>query len=710
MAFAGATTRTTLEYPSDLKDYKGMVAYADRVIDDSRGYRYARSRTDLRNIFFYRGIQWITYDDGLKTYRPVGFSKTTPRPVTNIIAPLVNHTCSRLVNFKPPISVSPTGVEADDVVAALVGDKVVNVIEREINVRALRPVAAKWLGLTGDVFLIQNYDTSPESGLTFVHFERCTVCGVVSSPLEIEDNADLCPECEASEFEPAVEPNGAAIGEYVPRGRHATEVKPFFNCYFDLEAGAIEDSEYFAVQESMSLEWVARTYGEEAIKDLATETYRDYNQWYIEAAAFAVSGTSRLAWTGNVGGKTVDKVRVRRVWLKPHMKKAPTGLYFVILGANTVVEAKPWPYHDENGNPFLNVIHIKFDDVSGSCVGRTRVDDLAPRQELRNYLEAIQYVHARRMTNAIWMLPYGMGMSRTTGEGGLYVRYTPLAGAQPPRREPGLNPPPFILMWIQQIDKEADVIWGTYDVSRGEAPGGVPSYAALSLLDERAQQGQSALFENWAFGWLEVYKQHLNIWREYADADRTYAIGGGAWAVEKFNSAKLAGGIDISIDIGQFRPKSLASLRASLDLAMKSGLINVMDPQERFRSLTFLGLPELMEDYKLDWEQANRENDEFKQGGLIPPPMPWENAMVHVRIHRPAMLTDWFRALDPIRQGEFFQHVMMHLQSVAPPAPPGGSQAAVEGPAAGGPGGGPGGPEMGEEEMRSASQDQGMEL
>jgi hypothetical protein len=47
------------------------------------------------------------------------------------------------------------------------------------------------------------------------------------------------------------------------------------------------------------------------------------------------------------------------------------------------VEAREWPYHDERGDVFLNVVHMGFDPVPGRTLYKTRVDDVAVKQEQR---------------------------------------------------------------------------------------------------------------------------------------------------------------------------------------------------------------------------------------------------------------------------------------------------------------------------------------
>ena len=83
-----------------------------------------------------------------------------------------------------------------------------------------------------------------------------------------------------------------------------------------------------------------------------------------------------------------------------------------------------------------------------------------------------------------------------------------------------------------------------------------------------------------------------------------------------------------------------------------------------------------MQDYKLDYEQANRENDtvltsqEAVINGQPPipvgPPFPWDNHMVHITVHRQFLVSEKFRAIHPLIQQEFIAHVNIHFESIIP--------------------------------------------
>lgn len=703
MAYAtGRDAYRQLKYPKNKNDTEGIMRFVDDAREVAPSYRIDMERAAMANILFWLGLHWIKFDSTYRIYRPIKLKRRVPRMVTNKFASIVAGTASRLGSHKPPLSINPGSWDADDMAAAEVGDKVRTLVEKEAQVRDKKPMAALWTLLTGNLFLISNYDLSPRSGKDFIAFDQCLECQQVSSPVDIEEKGGVCPSCgsEASiaetgqpAFQMALQPDGKPIGVDQPRGRHFLELKTLFETYFDYEVPMIEDSPYFVVSELQSTQWVKETYGNEmALKVEADQAERDYGEYYLRSLAYTSSGTSRYISGSAYMGE--PRVRVARLWMQPG-DTYPEGLYAVVLGAREVAENMDLPYHRKDGQPFVPINHIKFDHVPGRVLGKTRADDIRPKQEQRNRIETILELHSRRMANSYWLLPDGVGVSRISGEEGHFLRYSALAGVPPPTRVPGDNPPPYLVQWLPQMDFEMEDLFGSKEILRGEVPEGVSAYSAIALIDERARQQQSSLMENWSLGWMKWTRDNLDIFREYATNERTLSLGYSAWEIEKFSKANFQGGIDIDVEPGENRPTTAIARRAALEQAARTGGFDVTDPMQQYRYLEALGIPELMEDFKMDLREAERENDMFAQGQPAPPPMPWNKHPLHMVRHIRFVNSDKFRSLDPKLQGAVFQHMMAHQEAIeamkvqlspgqaVPAGPAGGSKGSAKGDQAG---------------------------
>jgi len=87
------------------------------------------------------------------------------------------------------------------------------VMYQEAGIDNLTMELATWVVLCGNGFLLPWYDDDPETGMTFVQSMRCTLCGAVSRPLDIEKNQGSCPACNSVPAEAGAEgpPSDGAI-------------------------------------------------------------------------------------------------------------------------------------------------------------------------------------------------------------------------------------------------------------------------------------------------------------------------------------------------------------------------------------------------------------------------------------------------------------------------------------------------------------------
>jgi hypothetical protein len=652
----------SFEYPNGPQDKDGILRYRDDIRQANRSYWQAVELKAWENILFYIGKHWIEYSNALAFWRPMVPTKK-PRPVTNRVKSLVNDLSSKLVSFKPPITWGP-GSDADaDYVAASVADRVNMAIEKEADIRTLKPIGARWLGTTGNLFVLSGYNNSMETGKVSVQAERCLACGEMSMPKEIEASGGLCPFCQANQFAPAVNEMGLRVGQEYPRGRHMIELANVFTMRFDPQVDLFSQSPYYKDMRSRDKAWVVEKYGDAFAETVSYAKSADPSSTLYDSLAFTSMGHSTL---GTGGGMESNRATVERIWIRPHETKAPGGIYAVVVG-DTVAESGEYPYHNERHEAMLNIVHIQFDQVPGRALGASRVDDVVPLNRELNEIDACIALHNRRMANSLIFAPKGVGMSRISGEAGLMVTYDALAGVPAPHREQGLPIPPHLLQQRESKKQEMNDVFGMPEISRGEAPGGgIRAYASLAMMAENAQQGLSNVLDNWALGWMDVSRQGINIWREYADETRTISLGIGRWATQKFSKAEMIGGVDMDCELGMNRPTSMVAKAARIGQARMDGLINVFDPQVRFMALKALGIPELMPDFNEDYEKAGRVLDQIlscQDATQLPrPPQPFDRHEIHLFVLGKFEKKEAFESLEPWRQQAILLRAQIHYQ------------------------------------------------
>lgn len=675
--------------PANYDDHAGIRAYLETVETSDRQARDIREREALYHLLFYLGLQWVQWDRLIGTYRPQTLNPLAPKPVTNKFAVGINALVASTIGFNPPLGFHPATDHADDIASAAVADHVLEVVKNEVGHRNLQQIEAMWVFLTGNSFRVTHYQPDMMGPMSFVQHERCQACLQTSDPQALMTDNATCPHCQSNgPYLPAEDERGQPVGDTVPRGVMTCEIHSVLTIRAASEVDTLDESPYVVIDQHKTLDWVERTYGATVAETVELETAESPSQWIVQAATHS---TGAGLMTGS-GESPSPQIRVRRLWLR-QTPDFPGGLYAEVLGEQ-VVHSAPWPYHDREGRPILNITHTRCDRVPGRLWGKTRASDVAQKQVQRNKLEAMMTLFERRSSNDIFMVPTGSTIKRITGQPGLMLEYNAMSGIPAPHREAGHPPPPYFIQRIEQIDAEIDALFGTFEILRGEAPKGVASYAGMQLLDERARAGQSGVLTNWGLGLEHWARTVLNIWREHAEDERSLALGEGAWAIEKFSKADLKGGVDVTVDLGMNRPYTQIGRRAVLEQAVRLALISPYSPAERFRGLQLLGIPEIMEDYKRERMDASRENDRLMQGVPIRPPMPWENHPVHLETHKPILTGERWDAMPPPVQQAAVQHAQAHfLQMQMMQAPTGPGQIAPKPP---GPNNGNGGTAKGD--------------
>jgi hypothetical protein len=440
---------------------------------------------------------------------------------------------------------------------------------------------------------------------------------------------------------------------------------------YDHEADDFYKSLYALRMRSRDREWVKSRFGlsDEELKASTSQMSPLIQQRYLQSLAF-ISPLSYQIYFAKPFRE--NRVLVSEMWIDP-TRDNPEGVYAIMIG-DIIAYQGPYKYHapdsqPDSPKPMRTIAHFGYQVAAGRVAYRTPADDLTMKQRTRNELEAIWKLHSRRAANSILWLPDGTKISKMTGEEGLVARYTSMSGVSPPRREGGLESPRFVKEWMELIDAEMEEIAGSVDVMRGEAPPGLEAYSALQALEAKAVQALSEPRALWVAGWAEWSRQMLGIFKEYAIDDRELPLRGdnGAWAIQKFKAADLTGGVRIIPNLTQQGPSSPVAQAARLEQSIRVGLVNPMDPQEKYKALEIIGIPELMKDMDLDVQAAAQENDKFIEifvngtPGEPPAVNPFiDNHIIHRASHRRFALTDKAKKLGPLGEAALYGHIAQH--------------------------------------------------
>src|SRR3989304_1449733 len=628
------------------------------------------------NILYDYNRQWITFDTHLGQFRPKRTAKWIPKPTTNKFSAVLRPLIAQLAGTDPVLQYAPTSEEPADLATANVASRIIEIARQEVNVARIRPRLARWVGLTGNGWLVSGYDNDIRSGTVPEQYEQCVACGtqIMADDVEGEGGCPTCREAERESpgFQPAFDEFGAPVMGQRPRGCMFSELATIFEMEYDHEADSFEDSLYALRMRSRDREWAKSRFSmsEQELDAAGSQPLSPVvQQRYLQSLAF-ISPLSYQTYLSKPFRE--NRILVADLWIDPTVE-SPQGFHAIMIG-DTIVWKGPYKYHSPDAAPdqprvMRTITHFGYQIAAGRVAYRTPAHDLTSMQRTRNELESIYKLHSRRGANSIIWLPDGSNISKLAGEEGIVVRYSALSPIPPPRREPGLESPRFIRDWIEMIDAAMEVVAGSVDVLRGEAPAGLEAYAALQALEAKAVQAMAESRALWSVAWREWSRQVLGIFKQYCLDEREIALKGesGAWSIEKFKAADMRGGVRVIPDLAAQPPSSPVSKRASLEQAQRMALYNPADPQERYRGLQIIGLPELMQDMDLDTRAAAIENDQFydifvrMQPGEPPNINPMvDNDVVHIGTHRRFYLSDKGRSLGPLGPAALEGHMAQH--------------------------------------------------
>jgi hypothetical protein len=595
----------------------GADPYADhdaiRELVRRKRDEWGRGREDFiraayRNILFYRGKQWIKWDRGTNRFRPAVVPSGTPTPITNVFAPTMDAVNAVFARIEPRLNFAPGNPEEpEDRAAADVATRAISVVEDEVSIRTQRQMLAAWVGLTGQAWLENGYDPSPEHGMVTMDVEHCPACDKTQAP-----GAGMCETCGGETVPQQTE---------APRGKQYVDVCSIFEMFFD--ASVTEWTKQRAyIREKSVPEDECKARWPHLKDEIKGHMQGSMDEWY--AGALPTLGPSLDdSQQSRLLAQTTQRhqgVRVMEQWYWQLPDETyPQGLLAIVLGRAHVAHAGPLPYGAlQNGGdrkPFLPTVHFPQHLVPGTAFAKTVADDVALLQAKRNRWESICEAAGMRIGSPVWLEPVGCNVSNLTGDPGQRIKYQTIPGSPgvKPERIAGQGIPLSFIQRIEKIDQEIEQVAATFDVIKGSKPEGVSAGIALQILQERGMSRFGPLFILWEAAWAQQAYQMLEIFRQFATEERLLRIKGrdGAWEVQKFIGADLAGRVDVIPEAGSSMPRSTMVERAEMEQAVGLRLLNPGDPETRFHMLEKFGMTHMLSSLKADTKNAIMDNEAF---------------------------------------------------------------------------------------------------
>ena len=311
---------------------------------------------------------------------------------------------------------------------------------------------------------------------------------------------------------------------------------------------------------------------------------------YRSLALMSDLSTAPFQWGGASPTRTQGAIEAE-LWIKPQVNY-PQGLWVRAVGgmdgeaiivrdpARGILPG-PIPYRDQDDQALWLWSYYPYRETGGRIWAMGALEPIIQKQDQINRGDSMVELIMQRMANPIWLEPKGAEVQRFTGEPGLVVRYSVVAGtnAKPERLE-GMNPGQSFFQLRTQYMGDVEMLAGTQDVLKGMRPSGVEAYSALNLLVEQSQSKFTPILKARGRAYRDWYTLALELERSYGPVARTKSVMGqaGNWSFQVFRKQDLKGAITVTIEDGSTTPKTSLGKRAAIQDAKALGFINTNNP------------------------------------------------------------------------------------------------------------------------------------
>lgn len=353
---------------------------------------------------------------------------------------------------------------------------------------------------------------------------------------------------------------------------------------------------------------------------------------------------------------------VLTMYERPH-PKCKKGRVVTVINGCTVADVEwPFPVKDR-----LNLFVFHQQQVQGSWIGTTLMNDATPLQVHYNFMRSIIAEHAKKVGNARLTAPMGSFIEDDVSDDpGSILWYTPDVGGA----KPDYMRPPDLPRWLVgeagAIKSELDDVMFVHATSRGEASFDRASGQALALLAEKDDSPLGLIAFEESQQWGEIAGFVLKLYEAKVSETRKMKVQpragqSGVPRVSSWNGKKLKGQTTVMVPLETTMPTSQAAMQAFARDMWDRGLIK--DPVVFARMLR-LPNRELVEVLDADAGRAQRENARI-MAGEAPQVETFDNDGVHIAEHNRFRKSDSYQYATDEQREICDDHIRWHEQAAA---------------------------------------------
>jgi hypothetical protein len=321
-----------------------------------------------------------------------------------------------------------------------------------------------------------------------------------------------------------------------------------------------------------------------------------------------------------------------------------------------IVDGGAWPFPWDD---HLNIAVARVTPIHGRWWGHTPVTDAVPVQTLLNASWSSIVEHMKLAGNARCWVPMGAidDVEDLTDTPGEFVEYNPINGQKPNWDAPPVMPD----WWIRQpemLGAAMDDILSVHDVSRGDAPAGIESGIALSILSEADDTPVGALAKSLGECWGRAGSMCLKLWEANVQNTRQATIyTNGVPEAISWSGGDLLGQTTAVVPLDSVLPRSRAA-QAAYALQLYDRQI-LKTPVELAKVADLPDQDDLLAGIDPDTARAQRENRWLAIGtprtvDVI------DDHQNHLKVHRDFQRSERWDYLPPQVQKLMRQHCEAH--------------------------------------------------
>lgn len=622
------------------------------------------------NMAFYYGFQWTIYNIASGELSEVENPASNIRVISNQIQPRIRNLHAKMIKNRPIMEPVPRGWQEEKLFAAAVSRGLMQYFREIHNEDELNSLTALWMLICGDCYRKVGFDTNAGGMSTFAG----TVDQVGSLTGQSTDQ---------------LEQNGFSQGNKgtdYNQGEVFDEVVPPFEMYVPEYGHDDMDIRELLHVKLVPVEYIKNMWGSKAAKVTKSANLYISNQFQQRLLGLAnpeIGSSTGISRT--LAEASSELTYVFELWQKP-TKKDKRGRLTIVTGPSPdgVLFDSHNPYFDifneigplrrYGGLPFARFQCIT---APGRYWSISPVEPMRPLQA--EYNKTITDLVQNRATvgrNKI-LAPKTANLDPDEISN-LHGQFLEYSGMKEPTIFPALALPVQTERETERNRQDMDTTSGSHEVSRATAPAGVKSGIAINYLIEQDDTTLGPIVRNYEFAQRRLMMMKLAIAKKFYSQPRMLHVSNADDPIEVMSF--IGTDIETTIEVvpGSAMPQSRAALQAMyLDMYERGVFLQDdgrPDPNKLLDLMKHtMPLEVLAAETNLDKSRAKKENLYLIQGQQIMP-RHYENHLVHVQEHNKFRKADRFYLLHPQLQDLFDQHVMIHLDYLAPPVPTPGSE------------------------------------